>query len=115
MRFGGCRWWGLGAGIDETPRIPRQTRHLHPDYRSLESMQGVLTLQIEREIMKAWEEMTHMERMRASYSDLHKEVYGMRPTNYAEISAWTDAELDREYVLLMDRLLEQPYEYRVSE
>lgn len=54
--------------------------------------------------MKAWKDMTRIERMRAEYSDLHKDVYGMRPRNYDEISSWADEKLEAEFDFLVNLL-----------
>jgi hypothetical protein len=53
--------------------------------------------------MKAWEDMTRIERLRAEYSDLHKDVFGMRPTqeHYIEVSQWSDEQLDAEFEKLV--------------
>ena len=53
--------------------------------------------------MKAWNEMTRIEQMRAEYSDLHKDVYGMRP-DYVRVNTWTDDQLEAEYNDLLNSL-----------
>ena len=53
--------------------------------------------------MKPWEEMTRIEQMRAEYSDLHKDVYGMRP-DYIRVASWTDEQLEAEFNYLVDSL-----------
>ena len=53
--------------------------------------------------MKAWENMTRIERMRAEYSDLHKDVYGMRP-DYIRVESWTDEQLEAEFAVLVESL-----------
>jgi hypothetical protein len=47
-------------------------------------------------IMKAWEDLTPAQRMRAEFSDLYKEVTGFRP-DYAEVSSWSDEKLAQEF------------------
>jgi hypothetical protein len=56
--------------------------------------------------MKAWNEMTAIEQLRAQYSDLHKDVYGMRPTaeHYIAVTALPDDEFVSEYNALVDML-----------
>lgn len=56
--------------------------------------------------MKAWNDMTKHEQMRCEYSDLHKDVYGMRPSEegYKEISSWSDEELERKFNRLVEML-----------
>ena len=56
--------------------------------------------------MKTWEDMTEIERVKASYSDLHKEVYGFRPRNYSEQAEWSDDQWLDEYDRLYSRLSE---------
>jgi hypothetical protein len=46
--------------------------------------------------MKAWEDLTPAQRMRAEFSDLYKEVTGFRP-DYAEVSSWSDEKLAQEF------------------
>jgi hypothetical protein len=53
--------------------------------------------------MKAWEDMTRIEKMRAEYSDLHKDVYGMRP-DYVCVNSWTDEQLEAEFNNLVNLL-----------
>ena len=52
---------------------------------------------------KAWEDMTRIEQMRAEFSDLHKDVFGIRP-HHIDISAMTDEEFEIEYNELLDLL-----------
>ncbi len=56
--------------------------------------------------MKPWNEMTAIEQMRAQYSDLHKDVFGMRPTSehFLAIAKLTDEEFISEYDALIDML-----------
>jgi hypothetical protein len=56
--------------------------------------------------MKAWNDMTKYEQMRCEYSDLHKDVFGMRPSpeRYAEIAQWSDSKLETEFDLLVTYL-----------
>lgn len=56
--------------------------------------------------MKTWDEMTEIEKTKAQYSDLHKEVYGFRPKNYEEMAQWSDEKWEAEY----DRLLNLPWD-----
>ena len=56
--------------------------------------------------MKAGQDMTHAERQRCEYSDLHKEVFGRRP-DYAEVDSWDDNQLALEYSRLVTLLEEQ--------
>lgn len=53
--------------------------------------------------MKPWNEMSVMEQMRAEYSDLHKDVFGYRPTieHRMEIAKMPD----KEFVMQFDTLL----------
>lgn len=50
--------------------------------------------------------MTAIEQMRAQYSDLHKDVFGMRPTSehFLAIAKLTDEEFISEYDALIDML-----------
>jgi hypothetical protein len=52
---------------------------------------------------KAWEDMSPMEKMWASYSDLHKDVFGMRP-DYTEVDTWSDEQMTVEYNKLLELL-----------
>lgn len=54
--------------------------------------------------MIEWTELNRIQRMRAEYSDLHKDVFGMRPTNYDEISSWSEEKLEEEYNRLVELL-----------
>ena len=53
--------------------------------------------------MKPWKEMTRIERMRVEYSDLYKDVFGMRP-HHIDISAMTDEQLEADWSKLVDLL-----------
>lgn len=37
-------------------------------------------------------ELTELEELRGLYSDMHKEAYGWRPRNWAEVATWTAAD-----------------------
>ncbi len=54
--------------------------------------------------MKPWNEMSVMEQMRAEYSDLHKDVFGYRPTieHRMEIAKMSD----KDFVMQFDSLLD---------
>ena len=56
--------------------------------------------------MKTWNEMTAIEQLRAQYSDLHKDVYGTRPTaeHYIAVTALSDDEFVSEYNALVEML-----------
>jgi hypothetical protein len=56
--------------------------------------------------MKPWNEMTAIEQLRTQYSDLHKDVYGIRPTveHYIAVTALSDEEFISEYNALIDML-----------
>ena len=53
--------------------------------------------------MIEWTELNRIQRKRAEYSDLHKDVFGMRPTqeHYIEVSQWSDEQLDAEFEKLV--------------
>jgi hypothetical protein len=59
--------------------------------------------------MKAWTDMTKHEQMRCEYSDLHKDVYGMRPSpeHYAEVSQWADDVLEAKFAMLVEQLTQE--------
>ena len=59
--------------------------------------------------MKAWTDMTKHEQMRCEYSDLHKDVYGMRPSpeHYVEISQWSDDVLEAKFAMLVEQLTQE--------
>jgi hypothetical protein len=55
------------------------------------------------ERIRPWESLTPIEQMRANYSDLHKDVFDMRP-DYDEVDSWDDERLVREYESLVKML-----------
>lgn len=55
------------------------------------------------ERIRPWESLSPAEQMRAEYSDLHKDVFGMRP-DYNEVDSWDDERLVREYESLVKML-----------
>jgi hypothetical protein len=55
------------------------------------------------ERVRPWESLTPAEQMRANYSDLHKDVFGMRP-DYSVVGTWDDEQMAREYNNLVDML-----------
>jgi len=59
--------------------------------------------------MKAWTDMTKHEQMRCEYSDLHKDVFGMRPSpeRYAEIAQWSDDVLEAKFAMLVEQLTQE--------
>jgi hypothetical protein len=56
--------------------------------------------------MKPWDEMSVMERMRAEYSDLHKDIFGFRPTieHRMEIAKMSDKEFVMQFDTLLDMM-----------
>ena len=57
---------------------------------------------------KTWEEMSELEQARCIYSDMYKEVYGVRPRG-VDIGTWTMEEFERQFDGLqsvIDRQLE---------
>jgi hypothetical protein len=59
--------------------------------------------------MKAWNDMTKYEQMRCEYSDLHKDVYGMRPSpeHYAEVAQWSNDVLEAKFAMLVEQLTQE--------
>lgn len=53
--------------------------------------------------MKAWEDMTEIERIKSSYSDLHKDVFGVRPDDDGQ-DQWSDDQWRDEYYKLLPML-----------
>lgn len=46
-----------------------------------------------------WEDMTELEQAQATYWDMHKDAYGVRP-RCIDTSAWTLADFEAEFVIL---------------
>jgi hypothetical protein len=55
------------------------------------------------ERVRPWESLSPAEQMRAEYSDLHKDVFGMRP-DYSEVDTWNDEQLAVEFNKLVSML-----------
>jgi hypothetical protein len=55
------------------------------------------------ERIRPWESLSPAEQMRAEYSDLHKDVFGMRP-DYSEVDSWDDEQLAVEFNKLVNML-----------
>lgn len=55
--------------------------------------------------MKTWEELTELEQVALIFSDLHKDVHGVRPRLIDEIYAnWTVEDYHRQIDCLMELL-----------
>jgi hypothetical protein len=56
--------------------------------------------------MKPWNEMSVMEKMRAEYSDLHKDTFGFRPSieHRMEIAKMSDKEFVMQFDTLLDMM-----------
>jgi hypothetical protein len=50
---------------------------------------------------KSWEELSELEQAHATYWDMHKDAYGVRPRGI-DTSTWTLADFDAEFKLLGD-------------
>ena len=53
--------------------------------------------------MKPWDQMTVIEQMRAEYSDLHKDVFGFRPSieHRMELANMTDVDFVKQFDTLL--------------
>ena len=56
--------------------------------------------------MKLWQDMTQIERMRMEFSDLHKELFDMRPDEETarEVAAMSDTDFAVLYYKYVDML-----------
>jgi len=50
---------------------------------------------------KSWEELSELEQAQATYWDMHKDAYGVRPRGI-DTTSWTLADFDAEFKLLGD-------------
>ena len=48
---------------------------------------------------KSWEELSELEQAQATYWDMHKDAYGVRP-RCIDTSAWTIEDFEAEFVIL---------------
>tara|TARA_R110000868_G_scaffold302601_1_gene563117 strand:- start:3 stop:374 length:372 start_codon:yes stop_codon:yes gene_type:complete len=49
--------------------------------------------------LKSWEELSELEQAQATYWDMHKDAYGVRPRGI-DTSTWTLADFDAEFKVL---------------
>ena len=63
---------------------------------------------------KSWEELTELEQAQATYWDMHKDAYGVRP-RCIDTSSWTLEQFEAEFVILGQAIAEAEIERQNSE
>lgn len=63
--------------------------------------------------MKSWDQLTQLEQSECMYSDMYKDVYGVRPR--FDQSDWTVEDYDREFVALQQELKFQEADDKIRE
>lgn len=62
-------------------------------------------------MFRTWDELTIVEQLQCTYSDIHKDAYGFRPRNSSDeqwnSAEWLQAEIDKCYVELDQVLAEE--------
>ena len=53
--------------------------------------------------LKSWEELSELEQAQATYWDMHKDAYGVRPRGI-DTSTWTLADFDAEFKVLAEAI-----------
>ena len=57
---------------------------------------------------RIWDQLSELEQLQSTYSDVHKDVYGFRPSDFGGASVeWLKAELERLYKSLERHLDEE--------
>ena len=63
---------------------------------------------------KSWDELTVLEQAHATYWDMYKDAYGVRPRGI-DTSTWTLAEFEAEFVVLGQAIAEAEIERKETE
>lgn len=66
------------------------------------------------EAFKSWEELSDLEQAQATYWDMYKDAYGIRP-RAIDTSTWTLADFDREFKVLGQRIEDDDMIRKVEE
>jgi hypothetical protein len=62
----------------------------------------------------SWDELSELEQAQATYWDMHKDAYGVRP-RCIDTSAWTIEDFEAEFVILGQAIAESEIERKNSE
>lgn len=63
---------------------------------------------------KSWDELTVLEQAQATYWDMHKDAYGVRP-RCIDTSSWTLEDFEAEFVILGQAIADAEIERKESE
>ena len=63
---------------------------------------------------KSWDELSKLEQAQATYWDMHKDAYGVRP-RCIDTSSWTLEQFEAEFVILGQAITEAEIERQTSE
>jgi hypothetical protein len=66
------------------------------------------------EQFKSWEEMSALEQAQATYSDMYKDAYGVRPRG-VDTSAWTLEQFEAEFKILGQAIEQEETARKASE
>jgi len=66
------------------------------------------------EQFKSWEEMSALEQAQATYSDMYKDAYGVRPRG-VDTSAWTLEQFEAEFKMLGQAIEQEETARKASE